>query len=230
MNEKLISKKTTKPRGIIIFIPGIFTDFKKSNFKEMLRIKSDFDFLTYNIYTNANKNNIHKGIKDLVEDFSTLIKEVSQKYKNIFVISYSFGSEIVLRSKEIKKIRAMAFWSPSFAYPQNVTSTLKTKKMIGKDKVLIHKNNLISEKLAKELDKLNTEKLLNNINRPLHIFISTKEKSGREWFQAKILKKIPIQQKSISKMPYKHNHNSKEVVNLYKLTTNWFSKFISGSH
>ena len=117
--------KIKDSKGLIIFVPGIFTDIKSSVFYDILNIKTDFDVFTYDVYIKANKRNLNIGIKDFVSDFSKILNNFKGSYKNIYIISYSFVSEIVLRKKLQKYVKKIAFWSPSFFYPQNFSGKLK---------------------------------------------------------------------------------------------------------
>jgi acyl carrier protein len=213
--------KIKDSKGLIIFVPGIFTDIKSSVFCDILNIKTDFDVFTYDVYIKANKRNLNIGIKDFVSDFSKILNNFKGSYKNIYIISYSFGSEVVLRKNLPKYVKKIAFWSPSFFYPQNFSGELKEYPK-NKD-ILINKDITISKKLAKELDSLDTIKLISSITKPICVYSSIEERGEKTWSNKKIFDFISSEKKHIN-IPYKHNYTKKQVRDLYLSTTSEFLK------
>lgn len=233
MNKIIISKtkcwikKVKNPHGVIILIPGILTSIESSGFLSLLKIKSEFDIITYDVYAEANNYNLNKGIDDFVSDFKNIFNklEKSYGYKNFYIISYSSGSEIVLRANiSSEKIRAIALWSPSFFYHQNVTATLQPYQK--KDNILDHEGTLISRKLAKEFDSFDTKKLISSIHLPIHIYSSIDEHGKKSWVNPEIFKLIQSTIKIHTSLPYRHIYTQKQIISLYYETCKWFNCFI----
>ena len=217
------SKNINNPKGLIIFNPGLFDDIKKSSFWTIFNSPVEFDIFSYNIYTIANPKNINKSLTNFVDDLNTIVKEFCKTYKNIFIISYSFSSEIVLRSTFPFEVKALALWSPSFFYPQNITCTLAPLDH-NKD-ILTLGSNIISKKIAKELDSLDTITVISRLNKPVQIYTAIGEDGEKSWSNPEVFKLIGSKEKIQIKLPFQHQYQEKEIEDLFLKTCEWFNKF-----
>ena len=216
-------KKTNRPIGLIVFIPGLFDNLKSSVFQEIFDIEVNFDIFACNLYPGVNLEKPNESMMDLIKDFNSILKKASNIYDKIFVISYSFSSEVLLRLPLPFQVKAVALWSPSFFYPQNITSTLSNYK--GNKNILKHGDNLIGERLAKELDSFDTMSKITNLNKPLQIYTSLDEQGEKSWANPEIFKLIPSKDKTHINIDFKHQYTEKQVEELFLKTCLWFSKF-----
>jgi len=216
-------KKADKPIGLIVFIPGLFDNLKLSVFQEIFNIGVDFDIFACNLYPGVNLEKPNEGIVDFVRDFNSVFEEASKIYDKIFVISYSFSSEVLLRLSLPIQVKALALWSPSFFYPQNIVSTLSDYEN-NKD-VLKHGNNLIGRRLAKELDSLDTMSQVTNLSKPVQIYTSLDERGEKSLANPDIFKLIPAKEKTHINLAFRHQYTRKQVKELFLETCLWFGQF-----
>ena len=222
-NIKIWIKKNNKhSKRLIVFIPGVFSDVQKDYFLSLLEIKTGFDVLIYNLYSQVNIGNINKSVNDFVLDLENILNNFKKEYKEIFIIAYSFGSEVVLRANTLSIVKAVALWSPSFAYPQNITETLQSHQ--NNKKVLVYNKTLIGKKLTKDLDKMDTIKLIPHICFPVHVYLSCDDYGEKSWANQEIFKLIPSAKKNIARLSYKHTYTKKQAGHLYRKTCDWFDK------
>lgn len=221
-NIKIWINKNKHPKGLIILIPGIFSDVQKDCFLSVLKTKTNFDILVYNVYSQANVDNLNKCVNDFVLDFESILNNFKKEYKEIFIIAYSFGSEVLLRANILSRVKKVALWSPSFAYPQNITESLQTHQK--NKKILVYGKILISKKIAKELDRMDTVKLIPRIRFPVHFYLSDNDRGEKSWANQEIFKLIPSAKKNITRLPYKHTYTKKQIISLYGKTCEWFNE------
>lgn len=224
-------KKSVASKSLIIFIPGLFSRIENLpfSFLQFSSTPNEFDMFVCRGYDGTDKRTVMKTLSSIIRDLSATIKFFSRKYKNIFIITHSFGSNTVLFMKLPLNVRGIAFWSPSFFYPQKVTETLPplegTTNLLIVDK---EKEIYINKKLSKELDNLDTKKMLSSLdkNRPIHVYCSSDDQGKRSWCDNDIVEIMPSNQKYLTQTPYQHNYSDKEMQEIYSLTTSWFTEIL----
>jgi len=179
-------------KKLILIIPGILTDIYKSGFSDLSKTTDrDYDIKIYNVYRTLTQRSTIKG---LVIDLKKDLNKLAKKYKDIFIITHSSGSELILQNGLNKNIKFLVFWSPAMFFPQQVVSSLKTDPK--NSNLLITKDHVrIGKKLAKDLDGLNTKNLIKNIKKPYLVYLSKEDLGHKLWPKSNYLK-----------IPYGHNY------------------------
>lgn len=218
--------KDNNSKDIIVIVQGILTSSEGSVFLEVFNFEKMKDVLIYNPYDGKETSNLKKDIKDIVTDFSKTLEGLYSKYQNVFIVAHSSGSVLVMMSKFPEKVRAISFWSPSLFYPQDFSRTLLVKKDES-DILILDRNTFVSKKLAKDLDALDTLKLISNIKKPIRIYDTNDENGEQSWFKNININKIPSKIKEYVSVSYEHNYTKEECLELYKETNVWFNKLLS---
>lgn len=189
-------------KKIIYIIPGIFADGTDYSISNPIATLSDFDVIIHEHSITATDD-----LGGLLGKVSFRLGELSGRYDSIFIITHSSGSELILRTTLPKNVRAAALWSPSMFYKQNVSASLPKKG----DGMLIVDKRAISEKLARDLDALETRSVIHNMKIPCKIYLTKDDYQGPEW---------PNQ----SFVPYRHNYSREEWIEAVQKSAEWFKK------
>lgn len=202
--DVLVKESKPQKEDLIIFVTGLMMNFELSVFFKTFEQENKYDFVTYDIYDGVTQKMLKKTLKDLDEDFELVLEHFSSKYKNIHIITYSFGSQVVLRAKLNKKVRSLTFWSPSFCVPQIFSSKLEEHRGFYN-----FANKKINKIFAKELDNLDTKKAITKkIINMCTFYVGTENKLD-PWSKLGV---------NIIKIPFKHSYSKNDVIKLYNMT------------
>jgi hypothetical protein len=187
-------------KSLIYVIPGLLCNVKESPFVKLIQEgDSNYDILIHNAYHLIQTN----GRSELVHFFEDIINKLP--YKNIFLVSHSSGSDLVLQARLKNTVKAVVFWSPSMMFPQNISATLPKR-----DGLLYLSDTLcISERLGHDFDTLNTRPLLEKFKLPHTTFFTQDEPHDSEWG-------------TINTVPYEHNYTQEQMVTLLHRAKVWF--------
>lgn len=204
-----IYRKNIGAEQLIFFLPGLFMNVEDSVFFNILEKEEKYSVLTYNLYNGT--NNLNKSFEAMIGDFESILALSAKEYKKVHVISYSFGSEIILNSKDISKISSLSFWSPSFFYTQNISENLKVDTY--NTELLIWENKKINKNLAHKLDKLDTEKNLNDQVFQISNFYVGSDDQLDLWRKLKTKYEL-----NLFETEYGHMYTEEQIEQIYKIT------------
>ncbi len=187
-------------KNLIYIVPGSLCDVKKSSFAKLEHEgDGDYDILVHDGYHLIREN----GLAGLVRFFEESLARLA--YENIFIVSHSSGSDLILKANLKENIKAVIFWSPSMMIPQNISETLPKK-----DGLLCLTDTLcISEKLGLDFDQLDTRILLKKFTVPHVSFFGQNEPHDFEWG-------------TIFTVPFEHEYTLNQMKFLLGWAKNWF--------
>ncbi len=168
--------KTSKNKKLVVIVPGIFQNIKEYNFLKTTKCIG-YDFYIYN-YPNLDNPNI--DFSQIVLDFNNKISSIINEYNIVYIVTYSSGSELFLRSNHIETFKKIVFLSPSLFTNQNISATL-TRSTKRPGLLLLNNGVEISQKLAEDLDSFDTTTLEQPHGSDWRIYIATDDANSFNW-------------------------------------------------
>lgn len=161
---------------LIIIIPGIFQDTREYDFLNTY----NRDLYNFYIYNYPRLNNPELDFNLIIKDFNAKISDLEKKHDSLYLVTYSSGSELFLRSSNLSVFDKIVFLSPSVFIRQNISNTLE-QSPLNQNLLQFDTNVHISKKLAADLDSFKTSELVQPNSKIWRVFAAKDDQCVSLW-------------------------------------------------
>ena len=204
---------------LVVILPGLMSNAHRDIVLPLEKSVHKYDIVTLSLYDG--ETGLYRDIDKITSEVNNLLKKY-KKYKNIYLIGYSFGSSVLMLSGITSIAKHIFFWSPTPWVPQGISKTLETitPRLYGVDGCVINK------KLAHQLDTLDIHTLVKSLtNKEVTIFFSIGD-DKKIWKDVLTNNSKPKKVHYFS-MPYPHQYTGIQKRRLYSMVEKIINKDIS---